>query len=94
MSRFQMINRDTGQVVYQAEAKGWRQFKIAYVQWAQTSQQGILSIELQEIRRFEERQLCLSDEELRVLGRLLVNYAREKSEQALLLKIQRFLEGL
>lgn len=71
MNQFQMVNRDTGDVVYQKEARGWRQFRIAYVHWAQTTQQGILPLELQEIVRVEPKPLVFTDNELRMLGRIL-----------------------
>lgn len=98
--QFQMLNRDTGAVVFQAEALGWRQFKIAYIQWAQTTQQGILSPELQEIRKSEDAIFFLTDAELRLIGTTLFAFGADKPIRdpdikkltAIYLKIKRHLD--
>lgn len=69
--RFQMVNRDTGRIIFQADALGWRQFKMVYVQWAQTTPQGILPSQLQEIVAVDR--LGFDDSALRLIGRALEN---------------------
>jgi len=81
-SKFQMINRDTGAVVFEEIATGWRQFRLAYVQWSQTTQQGILPLELQDIVRVEPtKALELHPYELRLIGRALATYDTEPARE-------------
>ena len=68
---FQMVNRDTGSVVYEADVPTERQFKMDYLKWALNNQQKTLLPDQQEIQR-GKAPLILSDEELRLLGKALL----------------------